>query len=280
MLTSGKGTVLAFLAMLAPEWALHVAPDGCAARFPYVARRGQCMVRPGRESSALAEPESVVLGMDDGVALRIEHPPRPASNRGLTAPPPCAGVAGQLVQFVPGCEQGAVLAGMALCRGGDGDPGRQAAPGGDVRSCSNAAHALTTSWGAMTPRGAERLGEPGPPGPWQWVGAAAPPVAQRVSWPQPRPWRRSHVALALPQIVRKNGQNKRSRGSRCSLLSATSRGRLSPPDRLRCLGRPRPSLHHRRPSGWRFPPPTSSCTVSGTAQHAIPPVLPRQCRRV
>jgi hypothetical protein len=45
--------VLAALAMLAPKWALRVAPGGSAPPIPSAARRVAAVVRPGRESRRL-----------------------------------------------------------------------------------------------------------------------------------------------------------------------------------------------------------------------------------
>jgi len=45
--------VLAVLAMLAPKWALRVAPGGSAPPIPSAARRVAAVVRPGRESRRL-----------------------------------------------------------------------------------------------------------------------------------------------------------------------------------------------------------------------------------
>ncbi len=50
MLTSGKGPVLAILAMLARKSALRVAPGGSAPLIPSVARRGSGGARSGREN--------------------------------------------------------------------------------------------------------------------------------------------------------------------------------------------------------------------------------------
>jgi len=48
-----RGLVLAVLAMLAPKWALRVAPGGSAPPIPSAARRVAAVVRPGRESRRL-----------------------------------------------------------------------------------------------------------------------------------------------------------------------------------------------------------------------------------
>ena len=112
--------MLAVLAMLARGSALRVALGGSAPPNPSAARRGPGIARSGQESRCADRTGKLALGqsrLHDGVALRIERDRchgRPVP--GLAAPASWVGLACLLVEFVPRCEHGTILSGVALRR--------------------------------------------------------------------------------------------------------------------------------------------------------------------
>lgn len=114
----GQRPVLTILVLFAPKVALRVALGGCVPLLPCVAGLGGNIVRSGRESRHVGRTGKPALGrsrLDDGVAFWIERDRRDRRPfAGLAAPPARVGPAGMQVEFVLGCEKGAILPGMAL----------------------------------------------------------------------------------------------------------------------------------------------------------------------